>query len=176
MKAIDPDPHRTQNDPRFGRNGKVVYVRHESKGFGQLTNPGGLDVWMIDPARPGDNVRLTNEKAIPGAPGVETDPALSPNCRYVAANRVQSLSKNANVVMRADGRSSDYVELLNSRHAGGFVGVPTWIDNRRLLSYRWNKAANGWRIILLDIKRPGVFEELSLGSPKGFRDVPPVAY
>lgn len=176
LKAIDPDPHRTQNDPRFGRNGKVVYVRHESTGFGQLTNPGGLDVWMINPARPGDNARLTNEKAIPGAAGLETDPALSPNCRYIAVNRIQSLKRNANVVMRADGRSTGYTEVLTSRQAGGIVGVPTWIDNRHLLSYRWNSAAKGWRIIRLDIKHPGEFKELNLGAPKGFRDVMPVAY
>ena len=176
LKAIDPDPHRTQNDPRFGRNGKVVYVRHGSKGFGQLTNPGGLDVWMIDPTRPGDNTKLTNEKAIPGAPGLETDPALSPNCRYVAVNWVQSLSRNANVVMRADGRSSGYVEVLNSRQAGGFRPGPTWIDNQRMLSYRWNKSAKGWRIILVSVKRPGKFQELNLGAPRGYRDVMPVAY
>jgi len=176
LRAIDPDPQRTQNDPRYGGNGKVVYVRHDSKGLGQVTNLSGLDVWMIDPARPGDNVRLSNEKAIPGPPRIETDPALSPNCRSVAVNRVTSLSKNANIVMRADGRSTGYVEVVNSRQAGGFVGVPTWIDNRRLLSYRWNRSAKGWRIIKLDTSHPGKFEELRLGTPKGYRDVMPVAY
>ena len=176
LRALDADIHRTQNDPRYGRNGRVVYVRHDATGLGQITNPGGLDIWSIDPVRRGINTRLTNEAGIPGSPRLETDPSLSPDCRMVAVNRVVSVSSNSNIVMSADGRSSGFTELLSSKQAGGFVGVPTWIDNRRLLSYRWNRSARGWRIIKLDMFRPGVFQELNLGAPDGYRDLLPVAY
>jgi len=176
LRPLDADVHRTQNDPRYGGDGRVVFVRHDSTGLGQLANPVGLDVWAIDPAGTGRSVRLTNESAIPGSPRLETDPALSPNCRLVAVNRIQSVGQNSNAVMRADGRGSDFTELLTSRQAGGLVGVPTWIDNIRLLSYRWSRSANGWRIIKLNLTRPGTFEELDLGAPSGFRDLLPLAY
>ena len=176
LRALDADIHRTQNDPRYGRDGRVVYVRHDATGIGQIPNPGGSDIWSIDPSKPKRNARFTNEGNIPGSPRLETDPALSPNCKLVAVNRVQSLSTNSNVVMSTDGRSSGFTELLSSKQAGGFVGVPTWIDNRRLLSYRWSRSAKGWRIIKLDVSRPGTFEELNLGAPTGYRDLLPIAY
>ena len=176
LRALDRDPHHTQNDPRFGANGRVVFVRHDARGLGQIANPAGLDTWMIDPDRGSGANRLSNEAAIPGPPRAETDPALSPNCEWVAVNRIQSLSRNANVVMRADGRSTGFVEVINSRQAGGFVGVPTWINNQQLLSYRWDRRANGWRIIMLDLRQPGKFRQLTLGAPQGYRDLMPLAY
>ena len=176
LRPISPDIHRTQNDPRYGRNGRVVYVRHAKKGLGQVFNPAGLDVWSIAPDKPEENARLTKEANIPGRAAMETDPALSPDCRLVAVNRISAPLRNANVVMSADGKSSGFREVLTSRQAQGLVGVPSWIDNAQLLSYRWSRAANGWRIIRMHIDQPGRFLELDLGAPKDARDLMPLAY
>jgi hypothetical protein len=43
--------------------------------------------------------------------------------------------------------------------------------------YRWDPAADGWRIIRFDATREdGPVEQLDLGAPHGSRDLLPVSY
>lgn len=182
LRRILPDPQRTQNDPRFTPNGKVVYVRHEEEGLGQLLAPDLFDVWLIDPDRPENNQRLTTEPNIDGPPLLETDPAVSPNCRLVTMIRsAESFNPfrpfSSNAVMSTDGQASNFRLMQAGLNPDRTHGVPTWIDNETLLSYRWSRKFNGWRIIHFSINNAdNDVEVINLDAPEGYHDLMPLAY
>jgi len=185
LRRIAKDPQRTQNDPRFTPDGRVVYVRHEKSGLAQLVKPNLLDVWLIDPDRPTANRRLTAESKIPGPPLVETDPAVSPDCARVAMIRavapvsLGSLLKplSANAVMKVKGKARRFRLMQAGTTPDRTHGVPTWIDAESLLSYRWETEVKAWRVIRFEANADdGDVSVMDLGAPTGSSDLLPLAY
>ena len=180
-KLID-DPQRTYNDPRYSRDGRIVYVRHDQKGLAQVFRPNELDVWVMDPDDPESAKRMTNEANIVGDPRIEFDPALSPNGKKIITIRLidpfPSLNfRSSNAVFDADGKSSDFHFAQAADNPDRVHGVPTWVDDQWVMSYRWDNVADGWRIIRFDAtKSDGPVEQLDLGAPKGSRDLMPVSF
>jgi len=186
LRRLIDDPRRTYNDPRFGPNGKVVFVRHDAMGMAQLLQANNLDVWILDPDRPGSAQRVTPEDSIPGPATIDTDPAMSPDCRWVASVRAsQPLSPRSllrpasdNVVFGiGDDNPGQYDRLQHGENPLRVHGVPTWQDSSTLLSYRWDTTGKGWRIIRyrLDSQDNDV-EVMDLGAPIGGEDLLPLAY
>jgi len=160
-------------------------VRHEKTGLAQLTNPNLLDIWRIDPDRPADNRRLTDESKIPGPPLVETDPAVSPDCSRVAMIRatapftLRTLLEpfSANAVMALDGSAGGFRLMQAGAAPSRTHGVPTWIDSGSLLSYRWETEAKAWRVIRFAADaEDGHVTVLNLGASPGASDLLPLAY
>ena len=186
LVRIFDDPQRTYNDPRYGPDGRLVYVRQDNTGLGQVLQPDALDVWMVDPANPGSAVRVCREDRIPGEPRIETDPAMSPDARYVVSIRathpfgfgtlLRPLSDNAAFPLEAN--PTNPIEYLQRGSQPDRVhGVPTWITPDELLSYRWQGQAGGWRIIRYGFSAPdGQVTVLDLGCPLGSEDLMPLAY
>ena len=185
LRRLVNDPQRTYNDPRFGPDGRVVFVRHDAEGIRQLLQANGLDVWLMDPAVPAAAWRVTAEDSIPGPATIETDPSMSPDCRWVAAVRA---SKPLTLKTLLRPASDNVVHGIGANNKGQFRslqrgedplrvhGVPTWQDSSTLLSYRWESASEGWRIIRyrLDAEDNEV-EVLDLGAPIGSEDLLPLA-
>ena len=185
LRRIFAEPNRTQNDPRFAPNGKIAYIRHDKKGLQQLSNRDLFDVWLIDPDNPRDNQRLSNEPRIPGVSLTEFDPAISPDCRHVAMIRaaepigLKSLWRpfSANAIMSTNGQASGFRLMQSGLNPGRSHGVPTWIDNETILSYRRERKVKGWRIIVYNITDDDRdVTVLNLGAPYGHSDLSPIAY
>lgn len=115
-----------------------------------------------------------------------TDPAMSPDCRWVASVRAsQPLSPRSllrpasdNVVFGiGDDNPGQYDRLQHGENPLRVHGVPTWQDSSTLLSYRWDSTGKGWRIIRyrLDSQDNSV-EVMDLGAPIGGEDLLPLAY
>ena len=186
LRRLVNDPQRTYQDPRFTPDGRVVFVRHDRRGLAQLMDPNGLDVWILDPDHPASARAITREAAIPGSPRVETDPAMSPDCDWVASIRATEpiglatflRPASDNVTFPVDSAASESIRILQ-RGAAPFRihGVPTWIDSTTLLSYRWDVPSEGWRVIRFGLASPdGQVTTLELGSPKGYEDLLPLAH
>ena len=186
LRRLIDNPRRTHNDPRFGPDGRIVYVRHDAEGIGQLIQANGLDVWLMDPEVPASALRVTREDSIPGPAVIETDPSMSPDCRWVAAVRAsrplspRSLLRPAsdNVILGIGADTDGHFQVLQSGEDPLRVhGVPTWQDASTLLSYRWESVSQGWRIIRYRLDAPDNFVEvLDLGAPVGSEDLLPLAY
>lgn len=186
LRRLVEEPHRTYNDPRFGPDGRIVYVRHDAQGIGQLIRANGLDVWVMDPDDPIAQRRVTDEETIPGPSTIETDPSMSPDCRWVAAVRAsqpitpKSLLRPAsdNVILGIGTDNDGQARILQHGDDPLRVhGVPTWQDSSAILSYRWEAAREGWRIIRYRLDSPdNTVEVLDLGAPIGSEDLLPLAY
>ncbi len=186
LRQIIDDPQRTHQDPRFTPDGRIVFVRHERRGLGQLTDLNGLNTWIVHPDDPAAARPVTDEDAIPGTPRVETDPAMSPDCAWVVSIRATeplglgTLLRPAsdNAMMPADPGSGPAIRTLQSGANPLRVhGVPTWIDSQTLLSYRWETSKRGWRVIRYRVDAAdGDVTVLDLGSPQGSEDLMPLAY
>lgn len=186
-RRLISDPQRTHQDPRFAPNGRVVYIRHNRQGFQQLTDPNGLNVWIVDPDDPGSNRPITDEARIPGSPRIETDPAMSPDCRWVASIRATEpfglrtlLRPASDNVLFPTGVATEQAPIRALQTGANPLrvhGVPTWLDTETLLSYRWESLARGWRIIRYRVDdRDGDVSVLDLESQAGFEDLMPLAY
>lgn len=186
LRRLINDPHRTHQDPRFTPDGRVVFIRHDRRGLGQIADPNGLDVWILDPDSPESARPITREAAIPGPPRIETDPAMSPDCIWVASIRatepfgLTTLLRPAsdNVAFTVDATGREAMRTMQKGEQPLRVhGVPTWIDSETILSYRWETRAEGWRVVRYRIDSPdGQVAIMDLGAPKGSEDLLPLAY
>ena len=186
LRRLIDEPHRTYNDPRFGPDGRIVYVRHDAEGIGQLMRANDLDVWLMDPDDPTSARRVTREESIPGPATIETDPAVSPDCLWVAAVRASQPLTPSSILRPASdnvilgiGRNNDGDAriLQHGENPLRVHGVPTWQDSSTILSYRWDAAGKGWRIIRYRLDAPdNAVEILDLGAPIGSEDLLPLAY
>lgn len=185
-RRLVTDPHRTYNDPRFAPDGRIVYVRHDEEGLRQLQKANSLDVWVMDPDEPSAARRVTLEDSIPGPATIETDPAMSPDCRWVAAVRatkplsltsiIQPASDNVILGIGPENRGQFKV-LQSGENPLRVHGVPTWQDSATILSYRWEASRKGWRIIRYPLDAADdAIEILELGAPTGSEDLLPLAY
>ena len=136
----------------------------------------------MDPDDPARATRVTSSQTWPGAPRIEFDPALSPDgTRVIAIRAIDPLRalrlRSANAVFHADGESLDVLMAQGGDNPDRVHGVPTWVDDQIVMSYHWDRAADGWRIIRFEADRPdGPVEQLDLGAPHGSRDLLPVPY
>ncbi|MGB5706909.1 MAG: hypothetical protein WBM41_08750 [Arenicellales bacterium] len=186
LRRLIDDPHRTHQDPRFTADGRIVFVRHDKKGLGQLTDPNGLNIWIMDPDEPSSARPVVNEDLIAGSSRVETDPAMSPDCAWIisirAAERIglRTIFRPAsdNVIFPVIGIGQEPIRVLQKGVNPLRVhGVPSWIDSETLLSYRWEAGKKGWRVIRYRIDaKDGDVEILDLGAPVGAEDLLPLAY
>lgn len=186
LRRLVKDPHRTYNDPRFGPDGRIVYVRHDAEGIRQLLQANDLDVWLMDPEDPSSARRVTREDTIPGPATIETDPSMSPDCLWVASVRASEPLTPRSILRPA---SDNVIQGIGADNGGQFRllqrgedplrvhGVPTWQDSSTILSYRWESTAKGWRIIRFRLDAPdNAIEILDLGAPIGSEDLLPLAF
>lgn len=186
LRRLITDPHRTYNDPRFGPDGRIVYVRHDEQGLRQLQKANALDVWLMDLGEPASARRVTLEDSISGPATIETDPAMSPDCLWVASVRathplsLASLVRPAsdNVIFGIGPDNSGQFRVLQHGESPLRVhGVPTWQDASTILSYRWEPTMKGWRIVRYRLDTAdNEIEVLELGAPEGSEDLLPLAY
>ncbi len=186
LRRLVDDPQRTYNDARFGPDGRIVYVRHDAEGIRQLLQANDLDVWLMDPEDSTSARRVTREDTIPGPATIETDPSMSPDCLWVASVRASKPLTPRSILRPA---SDNVIHGIGDENDGQFRtlqrgedplrvhGVPTWQDSSTILSYRWDSAAKGWRIIRFRLDAPdNAVETLDLGAPIGSEDLLPLAH
>ncbi len=69
------------------------------------------------------------------------------------------------------------IAIVEEGQALRIHGVPTWQDSSTILSYRWELAKKGWRVIRYRLgAADNEIEVLELGAPTGSEDLLPLAY